>query len=200
MANSQTYGFQAYLSAFTARWFIAMSGPLSVPAAALAFLVQSPAAKIAFGVTAIGCFVFSSYWIWRIEREARQRAENDLAAANDFAESQWGNVRVADNPAAIGLFLNPGPERNKFLSLLAGFHLTAWARPMGGHEDLLVIEGNLWQKLAFFDFAPKRDDAPTINQTYIRRNNDKTALYYDVYLNLRQMQRVWPNIDLKAEG
>jgi hypothetical protein len=200
MAKGAT--FPEYLRAFTARWFILMSGPLSVPFAIAAALVESTIARVILAGTAVVCLIFSSYWIWRIERESRRAVESKLEAleADDFSQTQWGNVRVADNPATIALFSAPGPDRNKFLALLTQSYISTWARPMGGHEDLLPIEGGIWQKLAYFSFAPKRDDAQTINQTYIRRNNDNTPLYYDVYVNLRQMQRVWPDIDLTAEG
>jgi hypothetical protein len=58
-----------FIRAFGVRWFIAMSGPLSVPLAALAFWVESNTAKIGFGITAIVCALFALYWIWRVERQ-----------------------------------------------------------------------------------------------------------------------------------
>src|ERR1700732_647930 len=109
MAKGAT--FPEYLRAFTARWFVFMSGPARFPAAIAAALVEGTVTKVCLALTAIACFGLSSFWIWKTEREKRNIAEarvNELEA-NDFAQTQWGNVRVADNPAAIALFMNPGP-------------------------------------------------------------------------------------------
>jgi hypothetical protein len=173
--------FGEYLRAFTARWFVFMSGPLSVPAAIAAALVEGTAAKIALATTAIACFGFSSFWIWKIEWDKLCASEAKVKEleGNDVAQTAWGNVRVADNPEAIALFLEHGPQRNKFLALLAQFYITSWARPMAGRSDLLSIDGGIWSQLAVFAFEPKRDDAGTINQTYIRRTTDSVALYYN---------------------
>jgi hypothetical protein len=46
-----------------------MSGPLMVPAAIAAAFVENPLAKGVFATTAVFCFVFSSYWVWKIQRE-----------------------------------------------------------------------------------------------------------------------------------
>jgi hypothetical protein len=61
--------FKNFIRAFGVRWFVAMSGPLSAPLAALAFWVESKTPKIGFGITAIVCAIFASYWIWRVERQ-----------------------------------------------------------------------------------------------------------------------------------
>lgn len=63
MAQSAT--FRDFLRAFWGRWFTAMSGPLSVPFAALAVYVDSKWLKILFGLLAVICAVFASYWVWR---------------------------------------------------------------------------------------------------------------------------------------
>jgi len=58
-----------------------MSGPLSVPLAVAAFYVTNEAAKALLVMTAIGCAVFSSYWVWSRERRAvaeRESKINDL--------------------------------------------------------------------------------------------------------------------------
>jgi hypothetical protein len=71
--------FVDYLWAFTKRWFTAMSGPLSVPAAIAGAWVENPTTRILLGLTAIGCFFFSSYWVWATERRRRLEAEAKLA-------------------------------------------------------------------------------------------------------------------------
>jgi hypothetical protein len=76
-----------FIRAFGVRWFVFMSGPLSVPLAGLAFWVESKTAKIGFGITALVCAIFALYWVWRVERqkvvdlEARLRDVMFLRAA-----------------------------------------------------------------------------------------------------------------------
>jgi hypothetical protein len=189
--------FLQYLRAFTARWFVLMSGPLSVPAAIGAAIVPNWVARILLAGTAIVCILFSSYWVWRIEREKRAEAENALAVANDFTLTEWGNVRVADNPAVVNLFKDSGPERNKFLALLTGERLSCWARRMTpASSDLVKVPGSVWNAGSNFNFEPKRQDDPrTINQTFIRDHASR-PLFYDLYLNFTEMRRIWPTIEL----
>src|ERR1700730_769797 len=66
----------SYIRAFGVRWFVTMSGPLSVPLAVIAYFVQNDAAKIILFTTALLCAVFASYWVWKVEREARIDAES----------------------------------------------------------------------------------------------------------------------------
>jgi hypothetical protein len=198
MANSRTFGVRDYLRAFTARWFIAMSGPLSVPAAALAYWAENTTAKIVFGATAIGCFVFSSYWVWRIERQKRHEAEASLAEATSYIATGWGNVRVADNPAAIALFTDYGPDRNKFLALLTQNNISCWARRMTGRSDLVAVGANIWNGSGYFRFEPKNENNPgAIHQTYIHDDFSKRDIFFDLYLNLAQMKLAWPTIKLQ---
>jgi hypothetical protein len=73
----------SYLRAFGIRWFVAMSGPLSVPLAVLAYYIQNDATKTLLFATAFFCAIFSSYWIWKVEREARLSTEEKLREALD---------------------------------------------------------------------------------------------------------------------
>jgi hypothetical protein len=70
--------FANFLRAFTVRWFVTMSGPLSVPLVVLAFWVESKTAKIGLGVTAIIWAIFASYWVWRVERQRAVELEAGL--------------------------------------------------------------------------------------------------------------------------
>src|SRR6266550_9378927 len=72
--------FLNFLQALFARWFTAMSGPLSVPLAMAALYVTNDVAKAFLGITAIVCMVFASYWTWRIERLALVEAQKQLNA------------------------------------------------------------------------------------------------------------------------
>jgi hypothetical protein len=60
-------------------WLARMSGPLSVPAAAIALWAPSDAAKILFGLTAFICLWVTAYRVWKpehdkvVERDQRKR-------------------------------------------------------------------------------------------------------------------------------
>jgi hypothetical protein len=185
-----------YFKAFGGRWFILMSGPASVPAAVAAAIVSNSAWRVLLACTAIGCFLFTSYWIWRIEREKRAVAEGEIERLNDFSLTAWGNVRVADNPQVLDLFQSRGPERNKFLSLLTKEYISCWARRMtAGESDLVKVPGSVWNAGCNFNFDPKRqEDQRTINQTFIKDYANR-PIFYDLYLNLTEMKRIWPAIE-----
>jgi hypothetical protein len=60
-----------FFRAFGARWFISMSGPTTVPFAVAAVFVPSTWQKVILVALAVLCGLLSSYWVWRIERQAR---------------------------------------------------------------------------------------------------------------------------------
>jgi hypothetical protein len=76
---STTSGIKDFALAVWSDWLTLLSGPLSVPAAALALWVSNDTAKIFFGLTAFGCLLFSAYRLWKrehdkvIERDQRKR-------------------------------------------------------------------------------------------------------------------------------
>jgi hypothetical protein len=74
--------FQEYLKSIGARWFTVMSGPLSVPLAIAGFYVESPVAKILFFSAAIVGVVFSSFWVWKTERERLLLAQSESLKLN----------------------------------------------------------------------------------------------------------------------
>src|SRR5437879_5424463 len=59
----------AFVRAFGGRWFVYMSGPLTVPFTAAAVFVESSWLKTLFAVLAVTCVLFSCYWVWRHERQ-----------------------------------------------------------------------------------------------------------------------------------
>ena len=91
-------GIVSYIRAFGVRWFVAMSGPLSVPLAVVGYIVQNEVAKFALFATALLCAIFASYWVWKVEREARIKAENEINIRRNRK-----NIRVA-----LGGFLTEG--------------------------------------------------------------------------------------------
>jgi hypothetical protein len=70
--------FVDFLRSFGVRWFVAMSGPLSVPLALGGYFISNEIAKFGLFVTAAACLVFAAYWVWRVERQARVLAEAKL--------------------------------------------------------------------------------------------------------------------------
>jgi hypothetical protein len=71
-----------------------MSGPLSVPAAAVALYFENRAVRIVFGVTAFVCVWAAGYWTWKSEREKavelearlKERDERKQRLLNEIAE------------------------------------------------------------------------------------------------------------------
>lgn len=61
-------GFMAFLRAFGGSWLTSMSGPLTVPLAVAALFVPG-VYKLLFAALAVICGVFSSYRVWRSERQ-----------------------------------------------------------------------------------------------------------------------------------
>jgi hypothetical protein len=192
MHRLESAGFKDYLRAFAARWFVVVSGPLSVPAAIAAAWVENPIARVLLALTASACFIFSSYWIWKIERENRIAADalgHELRA--DFAQF-YPDVRVADNPDIIALF--NGAERNKLMGLLDADWIWTWARPLhpsdGISTDFIRIQGTDWHRYRI-DFEKKTDDPRSVNHTYLRSKRGNTAVFYDLCFNSVHLKRVW---------
>jgi hypothetical protein len=71
--------FWQFIRSFGGRWFIAMSGPASVPLAIAGILAPNWPLKVALFGTAGTCFVFAAYWVWRNERLARNELSQQLA-------------------------------------------------------------------------------------------------------------------------
>ena len=94
----------AYCRAIWRNWFTAMSGPLSVPAAALALYVENQTAKVLLGVTAFVCIWAAGYSIWKSEHERvlqlemslKEREENKQRLLNEIGELRVkvGTVRI----------------------------------------------------------------------------------------------------------
>lgn len=110
-----------------------MSGPIAVPLGIFAFFVENTAARICLAMTAIACFVFASYWVWRIERlrvkdlEARLTPKLDILFRDHapfihktfFTLGQADVLYVAVRPIAV----TPEPVKNCVGYLSAVFKL-----------------------------------------------------------------------------
>jgi hypothetical protein len=67
--------FGDFTSAFSVRWFVLVGIVLGVPLTIGGYFVTGAAAQIILFMTGVSCAVFSSYWVWRVENEARHKAE-----------------------------------------------------------------------------------------------------------------------------
>jgi hypothetical protein len=68
-----------FFRSFTARWFAAMSGSLSVPLAIAAYFVSNDLAKLGLYITAVVCFGASAFSVWRAERLKVNALEDRVA-------------------------------------------------------------------------------------------------------------------------
>jgi hypothetical protein len=103
------------------------------------------------------------------------------------------DVRVADSPAIIALF-----EGNMLQRLLEAGKLSAWARPMAsGEPPLAPLPERLWS-CHNVEFYLREDTHRWRNQTFIRTNARLETVYYDIHLDARQIDQVWPGL-LRAE-
>jgi hypothetical protein len=62
-------GLLDFCRAIFAKWFSAMSGPLSVQAAIAAAFVENQTVKVSLALTAFVCAWAAAYAVWKIERE-----------------------------------------------------------------------------------------------------------------------------------
>jgi hypothetical protein len=101
---STASGIRDFGLAVWSDWLTLLSGPLSVPAAALALWVSNDTAKIFFGLTAFGCLLFSAYRLWKREHdkviERDQRKRQLLDDISDFRKTmiQYRIDMEADYP------------------------------------------------------------------------------------------------------
>ena len=70
-------------------WFTAMSGGLSVPLTVASFWVEGYVSKVLFVVTAFLCVWAAAYSAWKGEREARAKAEQQLATHLSHTRNGW---------------------------------------------------------------------------------------------------------------
>ena len=87
-------------------WLARMSGPLSVPAAALAYWISNDAAKIGFVLTAFACLWVTAYRVWKPEHEKVQALEHRLTPRFDL--SYDANDRVCKASLQFGEKMVPG--------------------------------------------------------------------------------------------
>jgi hypothetical protein len=203
--SMESASFRNYLTAFTSRWFIAMSGPISVPAAIAALYVENPTAKILLGLTACTAFVLCSFWIWKIEREKRNDAEAKLGAVV-AAFPDWSihelfthirpdllsrvDSRVGDTWDEVG---------NEIRDHAALGNLKLWGRPMrsggamsllGERQTLRLIEPSYWST-AYFRYSFFDETAVGQSQTYSEPGRSSPE-YTDLQVNKSQALSLWP--------
>ncbi len=67
-----------FISSLIHSWFARMSGPLGVPLLIWGFYASGIWLKVGLFATSAACFVFCSFWLWRIERLARISVTEEL--------------------------------------------------------------------------------------------------------------------------
>jgi hypothetical protein len=64
-------------------------------------------------------------------------------------------------------------------------------------HDLNPLGGDIWQSHKM-TFNPKdANDPGAINQTYLRPKQGGNDTHYDVCLNLLQLKRAWPELEIQ---
>jgi hypothetical protein len=125
----------------------------------------------------------------QVEKQWPIRTEPDEIA------SKYPNVRVADNPDVLALF-----DGDKLIPLLEAEAITSWGRPRHmGEPPPIKISGSMW-RTHFLAFAAKGDDPGMRNQTFLKTKIREEMVYYDVFLNGRQLRSVWPKLAFTEVG
>jgi hypothetical protein len=99
MSDEQRSDFKAFLSAFTSRWLISMSGGASVPLALATFFVPETWQKVLTGLVALACLAASSYFVWRKERLLVKSLQERLRPKLEFVFEEASSCKDC-----IGLF------------------------------------------------------------------------------------------------
>lgn len=117
--------FRIFLKAFTLDTAARMSGPLSVPFAALALILNSYS-RIIFGCLAVFSGVLASYRVWRNERLAAVQRLSELRAeaASNIAAKETEITTLSQQLASYTSKLNislkvEGEPPSQFIRLIA---------------------------------------------------------------------------------
>lgn len=117
--------FRVFLKAFTLDTAARMSGPLSVPFAALALILNSYS-RIIFGCLAVFSGVLASYRVWRNERlaAAQRLSEQRAEAASHIAAKETEMTALSQQLASYTSKLNisvkvEGEPPSQFIRLIA---------------------------------------------------------------------------------
>jgi hypothetical protein len=182
-----------FVLAFFMHFLTLMSGPLSVFVAVLGlWFADGFYARIVFGLLGIIALFISAYLIWKHERLRVIEFERLL---DDTIEANYANVRLADSPNVLALFT--GAERAKVITLLMGGSPSSWARnSLIVSHDLNPLGGDIWQSHKVNFQAKEAEDQGAINQTYLRPKLGGNATHYDICLNLLQLKRAWPDLEI----
>ena len=137
----------SFFRAFAAEWLTLMSGSAGVPLTILSVYVQNPAAKISLILTAIACFLWASYRIWRTERIKVLSLEQRI-------KTEANGINTDSNPITINFVNN---DRHNLVKLL----------PAGTVQRLIRLSvknnGNGWLsncELRIDDASPRVVDVP----------------------------------------
>lgn len=94
-------GLFDFARAMFAGWFTRMSGPLSVPAAALALWVENDTAKYLLGATAFVCLWATAYFVWKAERDKNSKLDGHKAQLMRFYIEAGELLKNFPNPHSM---------------------------------------------------------------------------------------------------
>jgi hypothetical protein len=163
--------------------------PTTIPGAIEFFL---SCAGVTWLVVFLGRFLYAPY---HFLREARIKILL-LTPAEKEHDEIYANVRVADNPELVELFINPSIEHNKLIALLREDKIRSWAkRGSTDNAELRKLDGSIWQheNLTFLPIG----SPGTINQTFLKENLNRPWVspshsHYEVWLNYAELKKVLP--------
>jgi hypothetical protein len=89
--------FRAYVKAFGHSWGTQLSGIASVPFTVAALFVDASWQRGIFGAIAVGCFLYSSYELWRNERKARNANREELQSIQNHRHLRDEWQRLEEN-------------------------------------------------------------------------------------------------------
>lgn len=199
MASPDT-NLRTYLRAFFSDWFTGMSGPLSVPFAAIALWSSGRVQKVLWGCLAVAVGVFGSYRVWRKERVDASSQLESLRAEKDASIIAL-NERVAElsrKPYSEDLerCVNQLLDQMTYQGWLLLRHLLMRERVELGrsfmHGDIPIEIQNAQMGIAMNSGVVKHDaigQGPLVRTYYVINQQFRPVLERVLYARLEEQQR-----------
>lgn len=181
-----------FVRSFSVRWFVKMSGGLGVPLTISSYFVDGYAAKSILFLTGVVCAVFSSYWIWNVERISRLDAEAKIRAIEGADQTYNGPAFYSLQEAFDFSYYS---DESIFLAKLRDHCglgiIPSLGRKNGNHAPLEPISNHIWASYRM-DFewggraVPDDPDLFSLGQILSRLlyRNSNSATYRGRYLRL----------------
>jgi hypothetical protein len=182
MAGPDGTGFGAFLRAFGGRWFVAMSGPATVPFAIVALFVESTWAKTLFVLLAVMCAGFASYWVWHDERQRAIRLAGQLSTL----ESRLAPSILLSWSQVIGPIAIAPPQTLQVFSTLPAL--------TGGLEEHIFgpdAKANRWPSGALSGFIPRCE---------LKNYGSETVFNVEIMLGLTYREAIRESPESRRSG